>query len=78
MCSPPSTQKTRTSGDDSGLHLILSVICSDIARVDCSISSNTTAYCASDHNTYQNICFFEKARCTNEKLHLEHQGRCTE
>ncbi|KAK3609095.1 hypothetical protein CHS0354_031666 [Potamilus streckersoni] len=78
VCNPQSTQTTRTNDEEGGLHLILSVICSDIVHIDCSRSSNTTAYCGSDHITYQNICFFEKERCTNEKLRLLHQGRCTE
>ncbi|KAL4224260.1 SPARC-related modular calcium-binding protein 1 [Mactra antiquata] len=57
--------------------LVLGIACESLIQMDCRSFSGTVRYCGTNGITYPNVCYFEKARCVQDRLYLDHFGSCT-
>ncbi|XP_060556734.1 four-domain proteases inhibitor-like isoform X2 [Ruditapes philippinarum] len=57
--------------------IVLGIACESLLLMDCSTFRSSIKYCGTNGVTYTNVCHFEKARCSNHNLYLNHFGECT-
>ncbi|XP_050409335.1 follistatin-related protein 3 [Patella vulgata] len=72
-CTPTSNNQTLPGFD--GDQAVLDYLCVQLSHQECPTTVDEV--CASDNVTYQNLCEFEKQRCTHRTLHIKSQGACS-
>ncbi|KAK6192454.1 hypothetical protein SNE40_003918 [Patella caerulea] len=72
-CTTTSTNQTLPgfNGDQA----VLDYLCVELSHEECPTTVDEV--CASDNVTYQNLCEFEKQRCTHRSLHVKSNGACS-
>ncbi|KAK6172747.1 hypothetical protein SNE40_016344 [Patella caerulea] len=72
-CTPTSTNQTMPgfNGDQAALDYL----CIQLSHEECPTTIDEV--CATDDVTYQNMCEYEKQRCTHRNLHVKTTGVCS-
>ncbi|XP_061196270.1 tomoregulin-2-like [Saccostrea echinata] len=74
-----TTQMPVTNGPTqkpvNGSEIAFDIFCLDLFHHDCS-NEMTEALCASNGKTYQNLCEYEKTKCTHRDLHIVKNAPC--
>ncbi|ESO97587.1 hypothetical protein LOTGIDRAFT_152676 [Lottia gigantea] len=72
-CTAGSHTNNTIPGFD-GDQAALDFLCVQLSHETCP--STVDQVCASDNVTYQNLCEYEKQKCTHRDLHIQNSGVC--
>merc|ERR1711894_243751 len=75
LCAPSGTANGTAKPPEHGAEIALDIFCLDLFHYTCNDSAPITV-CGSDNKTYNNLCEFDKRRCTHRELHILHPDAC--
>ncbi|XP_048767536.2 follistatin-like [Ostrea edulis] len=61
----------------NGSEIAFNIFCLDLFHHDCT-NEVPQVLCASNGQTYQNLCEYEKSKCTHRDLHIVKNAPCTQ